>query len=393
MIGPKRVCLDLTPGETRDRFGGFWRYGVALLKALTELPERSDLELVVLDRANEPPRSPADALTLHALSTPPVSPRRHRLRRLWTSGRVLSRAGVDLFHALTPAALPLRAGCLTLATAYDLIPLLHPDPARTWHARLGRLDDRVRQPWRYWRPDHLLAISEATGRDLQRHLRVPASKITVVPLGIDLHAFTRRGAPGEAEWLRHSRQLPDRFFLAVGSDHHRKNQWHLFDEWLAVCRDVPEGLVLVGRPLYEHTLEGIQESARTAGLGDRVRWLPDVEDAELPALYRQATALVAPSLSEGFNLTLLEAMACGTPVAASRIAPHREIGAEAAEYFAPSTAGDLAALLVRLSREGDLRTGLSTRGLERAAGFDWARTASLTRALYGRLLGLPDSPV
>jgi glycosyltransferase involved in cell wall biosynthesis len=389
MTRAKRVCLDLTPGETRDRFGGFWRYGVALLKALTELPARDDLELVVLERAIGAPVPAAEALALDALSDPIVPPRRHRLQRLWTTPRVLDGASVDLFHSLTPAALPWRPRCLQLATAHDLIPLLHPDPARTLRARLERIDDRVRQPLRYRRPDHLLSISEATRHDLRTRLRVPDSKITVVPLGIDLQAFTPTPGAGEAEALRR-RRLPARFFLAVGSDHHRKNQWHLFDEWLAVCRDIPEGLVLVGRPLYEKTLEGIQESARTAGLGDRVRWLDDVEEAELPAFYRQATALVAPSLYEGFNLTLLEAMACGVPVAASSIAPHREVGGDAAEYFDPSATGLLAEVLVRLSGDTGRRRRLTAVGLERAREFGWARTALLTRSLHARLLGLPE---
>jgi glycosyltransferase involved in cell wall biosynthesis len=389
MTRAKRVCLDLTPGETRDRFGGFWRYGVALLKSLTELPMRDDLELVVLERASQAPVPAADALGLRALSGPVVPPRRHRLERLWTTPRILDGARVDLFHSLTPVALPWRPRCRQLATAYDLIPLLHPDPATTLRARLERLDDRVRQPWRYRRPDHLLSISDATRHDLRTRLRVPDSRITVVPLGIDLGAFTSAPGPSEGETLRRDRRLPDRYFLGVGSDHHRKNQWHLFDEWLAVCREIPEGLVLVGRPLYENTLEGIQESARTAGLGDRVRWLPDVEDAELPVFYRQATALVAPSLYEGFNLTLLEAMACGAPVAASNIPPHREVGGDAAEYFDPSVTGQLAEVLVRLSRDSARRGRLSALGLERAPGFGWARTARLTRALYARLLDLP----
>jgi glycosyltransferase involved in cell wall biosynthesis len=389
MTRPVRVCVDLTPGEMRDRFGGFWRYGVALAGALAGLPPRDDLDIVVLVASDRPPIPLHEALERRDLPAAPViAPRRHRLQRFWLSGRLLTAAGVDLFHSLTPAALPAGSRGTTLATAYDLIPLLYPDPAHTWRARLERLDDRVRQPWRYRRPHHLLAISEATRRDLVSRLKVPGERITVVPLGVDAAAFSAHGPHDEADTLRARWRLPERFFLAVGSDHHRKNQWRLFEEWQAVSRQIPEGLVLVGKALYGGVLDGIAETARTGGFGDRVRWLPDVPDEALPAFYRQATALVAPSLYEGFGLTLLEAMACWTPVAASRILAHVEVAADAAEYFDPSASGELSSVLTRLSGDPGLRLRLSSAGPERVARFSWAATARQTRALYARLLRL-----
>jgi len=96
---------------------------------------------------------------------------------------------------------------------------------------------------------------------------------------------------------------------------------------------------------------------------------------EMPALYSDAVALVLPSLYEGFGLTPLEAMACGTPVIASRAASIPEVCGDAAEYVDPLDVDDLERGMRRVLGEADLRRELRDRGLRRVLQYSWDRTA------------------
>jgi glycosyltransferase involved in cell wall biosynthesis len=108
---------------------------------------------------------------------------------------------------------------------------------------------------------------------------------------------------------------------------------------------------------------------------DRIRWLGYVPEADLPALYGGALALVYPSVYEGFGLPVLEAMSCGAPVVAARISSLPEVAGEAALYSDPDSADQLAAAMTRIAAEPALRDELRSRGVTRARRFSWAETA------------------
>lgn len=387
-----RVCLDLTPTETHDRYGGFTRYGLALLRHLLALPasDRADIELLVLARSDGEVL-PAEDIEPEALTAGPViGPERHRRQRRALHGR-LSSAGVDLFHSFYPERLPPGRGLRVVANVYDLVTDVLPLTGDGWLKRVGR---RLERWWEFRAADHLIAISEATRRDAARIARVPRHRIDVVHLAVDGGVFAPEGPAGASPEVHGAAAAgtnggPARYFLAVGSDHYRKNQWRLFEAWLQVSHEIPENLVLVGRQIYGDVLSGIAAEAHARGLGERVIWLSDFADAGLPALYRGATALVAPSLYEGFGMTLLEAMACGTPVAASTAPSHREVAGEAALFFDPLSVPELSAALLRLSGDERLRARLRAQGLERARQFTWDRCARETLRVYRKVLGLP----
>jgi glycosyltransferase involved in cell wall biosynthesis len=110
-------------------------------------------------------------------------------------------------------------------------------------------------------------------------------------------------------------------------------------------------------------------------------------DEDVRALYGTATALVFPSLGEGFGLPLIEAMACGLPAAVSGVSALPEIGGEAAVYFDPANAAEMAAVISSLLDDGSLRSRLREAGRRRAADFDWAKTAEQTLAFYRQVVG------
>jgi alpha-1,3-rhamnosyl/mannosyltransferase len=111
-----------------------------------------------------------------------------------------------------------------------------------------------------------------------------------------------------------------------------------------------------------------------------------VTDDDLPAVYSGAAVTVQPSLYEGFGLPVLEAMACGSPVCASRASSLPEVGGEAARYFAPEEADQITDVLRAVLSDEPLREAMRAAGIARAAELSWAKTAQQTVALYERTI-------
>jgi len=118
-----------------------------------------------------------------------------------------------------------------------------------------------------------------------------------------------------------------------------------------------------------------------------VRFLGDVSEADLPALYNLATVFAFPSLYEGFGLPPLEAMACGTPVVCANTSSLPEVVGDAALTFDPLDVPALAAALAQALSDADLRAALRNRGLAQARLFSWERTARETLAVYRQAAG------
>jgi glycosyltransferase involved in cell wall biosynthesis len=119
--------------------------------------------------------------------------------------------------------------------------------------------------------------------------------------------------------------------------------------------------------------------ARFAG---RARLAGFVGDDELAALYRGALAVVVPSLDEGFGLPAAEAMASGVPVITSTAPALVEVTGDAALHADERSTRAIAAAMLRVSADAELRRTLSARGIERARAFTWRRCAELTRDAF-----------
>jgi glycosyltransferase involved in cell wall biosynthesis len=208
--------------------------------------------------------------------------------------------------------------------------------------------------------------------------------VTAIHLGVDPEVFNP--TPQDDAAVRQKYDLPERGFLCVSSDHYRKNHRALFDDWCSCAAELPEGLVFVGRALYGSTLQEIEGEVQRRGLEARFRWLQNVPDDDLPAIYRWARATIAPSLYEGFGMTLIESMACGTPVAVARNGVYEEVAGAAAEYFSPRSQAELARCLMALSQDDGLHQQLTRLGQERARSFTWRAMAEATLAVHLELL-------
>ena len=282
-----------------------------------------------------------------------------------------------LFHATEHLLLPFRH-LPTVLTVHDLIFRHLPQH----HKRLNRWYLNLAMPLYVRRATHLIAVSEATRRDLMAAYGVPAEKITVIYEAADPR-FGPRDAL-EQQTIRANYGLPPAYFLYLGTIEPRKNLLRLLRAWepLYLAGKAPP-LVIVGKRgwLSDPFFEAVKRSPARKGL----ILTGYVLDDDLPALIAAATAFVFPSLYEGFGLPPLEAMACGTPVLCSDRSSLPEVVGDAALLFDPTDEEAIRAAMRHIWADEALRAELRRRGLERAKRFSWRRTAETTLQLYRRL--------
>ncbi len=307
------------------------------------------------------------------------TPSHHRLER-WALSLELWPYCLDLYHA-TDTIPPQRGARRHVLTIHDLHYLHYPQFMTRESLRYYR--DQI--GWALQRAAHILVPSRATAKDLMERLNVPESRITVHPLGVNA-AFR----PQPAETVRDVRKrwrLPEDYILFVGTFEPRKNITGLLHAYHRLRADWPDAppLVLVGRRgwLYEE----IFATAEQLQLGETLIWIEDAPFEDLPALYSGALVLALPSHYEGFGLTALEAMACGTPPIVSPRGSLPEVVGQAGLYAEPDDVDALADALRRLLQESTLRETLREEGLARAATFTWRRTAEIALRVYRQTVG------
>jgi glycosyltransferase involved in cell wall biosynthesis len=304
------------------------------------------------------------------------------LRILWEQTLqplALLRDGVDLVHGLA-YALPLLCPVPAVVTVHDLSFLLFPG---AFH-RGNRLYLTLATRLAVRRADAVIAVSRHTARDLVRLLGVPEKRIHVVPNGVDpeFRPLERE----EIEAFRQRRGLPERFILYVGTIEPRKNLDTLVRAYAQLVHRDPQHavpLIIAGARGWRY--EGVFALVEELGLDQAIHFPGFIDHSELPLWYNAASVFVFPSLYEGFGLPVLEAMACGTPVVASRASSLPEVVGEAGLLVDPHDAEALAEALWQALADPALREALRTQGLARAAGYSWQATAAQTAAVYQKV--------
>lgn len=233
------------------------------------------------------------------------------------------------------------------------------------------------------RATRVITSSHATEKLLISRAQVPPENIRVIPLGVD--APVNVLSPEERLQER-ARILggEGEMILSVGVIQTRKNTLNM----LKALQPLPANykLVLCGDDGYGS--EAIHEFIRTESLGDRVKILGFIDDAQLGRLYQAASVFLFPSFEEGFGIPVLEAMANGVPVVTSNVSSMPEVGGEAALYVDPHDPADIAHKVRQAVEDQALRATLIPKGLARVIEFTWRRTAEATLAVYDEVLQL-----
>lgn len=324
----------------------------------------------------------ADELTAAGVE---ISPRTSRLPLgvLWQQlelPRWAARGGADLLWSPLQT-LPITGALPGIVTVHDLTVLLFPETHRL-KVRWSQLPFLERSLARARR---IVAVSEATARDLRFHFPEAAPRVRVVPEGVD-PAF-RPAGEGEVATIRRQLGAPDGYLLYVGTLEPRKGVDTLLRAWERLWRErqgeaggdpggtkdpVPPLLLAGGTGWRNRPVRRRLRDLEPAG----VRHLGRVSRSELVRLYQGASVFVFPSLYEGFGLPPLEAMACGVPVVTSDAASLPEVVGDAGVQVPARDSRALAQAVGRLLDEPGEARHRADRGLERAATFTWERAAA-----------------
>lgn len=349
---PIRVVVDgliLKPG-----LGGIGTYTVELCRALSE---RTDVEITVV--TSMPDRFPEAAKVIPA----PAGVRGFFSRTVWRERHlrsILSRSGADILVTTVPE-LPLHpVDVPTVMTVHDVSQVVAPSfygfPKFVRYA-LG-LQHATRAATR------IVCVSEATLVGLYNFFGVDLAKCEVIGQGPQGMTLTGRAT---------SEPAGTPYVLYVGTLQRQKNLRTL----LRAASAFSDGLELrIAGPCTDQERARLHAQIGALGLADCVRHEGYVSADRLRDLYANATALVLPSLIEGFGVPLLEAMAMGVPVVASDIPALREVGGDAVAFVAhPLDPGAWAIAINLLASRPDERAALIARGCERARRFSWPEVA------------------
>lgn len=224
--------------------------------------------------------------------------------------------------------------------------------------------------------DLLFTVSEYSRQEIAQRYGVSAARISVLLNAVDparFHPPRPEQAQRDAQALARRGLEPGGYLLTVGRIEPRKNHEILLQAYAALP-GTPPPLLIVGQRDFGYG--GFNAALARLPAQHSVHILDDVDDDELPLLYRHARLFAYPSAAEGFGMPPLEAMASGTPVITSTGSALPEVMGDAGLLVEPEAAA-LAAALQRLLDDPELATQLAARGLQRAAGFRWESAAAV----------------
>lgn len=363
--------LFLIPGEV----GGTETYARRLLEALVEtFPQ--DEYVLFCNRENAGTFAAGPGVTRVPC---PVTARSRARRILYEQVALPSlarRQGVELLWSPGYTS-PFRCPCPSVVTIHDLQFRHHPEDFST----MERLATRLLVKASCVRADHVLTVSRNAAEDIVRLNGVPADRVTAVHHGV----AREFASPIDAERSRAllgAVGVSRPFLLAIANSYPHKNLAGLVRAYARIEEAVPHALVIVGQarrgePALQEALGQLKHPARVL----RLKGLPE---ETLRALYQAADLFVFPTLFEGFGLPVIEAMASGAPVACSDIPTLREVAGDAAEFFDPADARDMAQRVHALLQDDARRRALRASGLAHARAFTWTRAAQASRDAFAR---------
>lgn len=287
---------------------------------------------------------------------------------------------VDVFHALDHL-IPRFNNIPVVATIHDVVPISNPE----WMpSKLRGIKKRIWTRAINW-CDKIVTISEFSSQEISRALNIDPRHISVIPLGVSDFFFNRVNEY-ESKSIINKYNLPHNYFIFIGLFQPRKNLMRLIDahEMLPVKIRANYPLVIVGQVGWG--VDDVMLRLKSYSDNNFIRWIERVDDEEKLALLQNATALVFPSLYEGFGLPVLEAFASRLPVITSNCSAIPEVAGNAAILIDPKSVIEIAEAMMGVV-SGDVNVAsMIDRGYARALDFTWDNTAKETNKVYNQLI-------
>jgi glycosyltransferase involved in cell wall biosynthesis len=349
-----KIALDVTTMRKKEKTGHGY-YVAGLLQALKDNGEVEVIEC-----------APAGQRDLNTWK-----------RLIWdqfTLPKMAKKAGADILHT-TAFSVPLLYRGKKVATVHDLALKRFPENMKGvsgWF--LGRF-----VPGTFKRADRIIAISDSTKKDIEKFLKLPAEKISVVLNGVS--NFYHPSILAEKETALRKFGLGEKkFFLFVGTLEPRKNLSFLIKSLAKILTENPDyKLVLAGKRGWQY--EDILEEIKQNNLEKSVIETGYISDEEKRGLYSSALAFCYPSKFEGFGLVVVEAFACGCPVIVAANSSLLEI-ANGAGVVVPLKEAEWTEAAGEFINKTETYDRYSKLGLARAKDFSWEQAAKATVRVY-----------
>ena len=362
-----RIAFDLR----RIKNPGIGRYMQCLVDAV--LARETDHEFLLI--------LPPDAQEMITTNGPrakklPCGLKYYSLHEQVELPRILRANKIDLLHS-PHFILPLHRPCACVVTLHDVIYLACKEDLPS---RAGRLYYRGMMATSVRLADRIITVSEFSKADIVRWLQVDPARIEVIHSGIS-PAFQRVTDISRLELVRRKFSISKEFILYAGIYKPRKNHAGLLQAFRQMIAAGSRTQLVIAGPMNEGEAE-LRKLARELEISGSLIFTGPVDDSDLCALYSAARVYACPSLYEGFGFTVLEAMACGTPVVCSRETSLPEVAGEAAVYADSRSPEEFACALLHVFTDEKLRAELIERGYKNRQRFSWNEAAAKTLAVY-----------
>ena len=387
---PPQLLLDLTPLAATSALRGIGRYVRGLVQGLTDVWHESSPNFEIRGLAANRSLTALhriDDLAAYCALPAARPPAAADARRNWliTFAAPLSlRNSNTSLHLTDPKGMPIGRASRYTVTCHDIISLALPDlylpPIPRW-SRLVRQIERSR----YLRARRILAVSQATRRDLVTVLGIPEDRIDVAWHGVDHARFNVHAQPEDAQRVHAALGATEPYVLYVGAGDARKDLDTLLTAY-AASRVQREALLVVAGRLSGQRSQALRQLAKRLNVLNRVKLVGYLDEAIVPALYRRSRLHVFPSLYEGFGLPVIEALACGAPTITSPGSSLDEVAGDAARIVPCRDTEAMSHALEEVFYDEATRTLLRNRGLRRAKQFTWQACAEATLAFWRRSL-------
>ncbi len=389
-----RIGVDATCWGNKRGYGRFTR---ELLEALVRIDKKNEYLFFVDNETAAGNHLPESVKTIVAQTN--FSPAKaaaaggsRSLADIWSMSRSVMQHRVDIFFFPTMYSyFPIFNRVKIVVTLHDLIADNYPE--LTFPDARSRFFWRLKQRVAIWQASIITTVSQYSRSQILQRFGLPNARLRVISEAAQpVFRVTAPGADRDAVLETYGLSSGDEFLLYVGGISPHKNLGTLVDAFRHIRDSSPTvKLVLVGDykddPFYS-AYPALRSQIDELKLNGSVLFTGFVSDEDLVHLYNAAAALVFPSMDEGFGLPAVEAMSCGTPVAASNCGSLPEVLGDAGIFFDPVNALDIAAVVSGLLSDVAERQNLRERGLARARLFRWETSAQEALAIFNELGGL-----
>lgn len=367
------IGIDASRANRDNKTGTEW-YAYHIIQELKKIVSRDEVRLYT----NFPLKSGLENLPSNfkekRLSWPP--------KYFWTQIRlwrelILNPPDLLFVPAHTIPFLPIRKKTKVVVTVHDVgfkrFPRLYKKIQVLYHDLTMR---KIRN-----RADLILTISEFSKKEIINLYKVDPEKIQAVYPGYDREKYFFQKNKGILEKYK----IAEPYLLYIGRLETKKNILNIIRSFIRVKNRFPDlKLVLAGSG--GDLFGKIRKIIKQDKVDSEVSLPGYIEEPDLPAIISHAEVFLFPTLYEGFGLPIIQALACQTPVLASDLDPHREVGGEAAVYADPSSPQALAQGIIQILSSEKIRRELKEKGLIQAKRFSWEKTASRIWEIFSFML-------